>query len=573
MKKNIFNPCSKQKLVYPFFLMAALLIIFSCKKKLLEEIIDKENINTLVSRNNNFSETTLKSIANFDIGIQEDYNEYMGNGKENIKSIVTNEFDRLTTQTLKMDWAGSSKSEADAGRIFTNDIVKELDFAKLNNLKVHGHALLYWPSSPKWFQSITTVADLERYAKNFIECAVRACEGKSVASIDVANELFDIRDGRIAYDANNNINNTWFKLFNYNRTSFYHFIGRCFKWARDEDNKRNGTNFKLFYNDFNHENYPEKRDTIYNFCKFLKDNNYPIDGIGLQFHFSLYPYTFPGTSTTAQATTYDGITDAIYKAATLSSNSFLVHIAEVDIVVDEKPDSIVSPIYGFTEQWKQYDLIRHTVKQYRDIVPDNQKHCFTLWNVTDATTWYRKFKKDKEYPTLFDINAERKLAYYGFITGASTTGQYFIPDITFHLYNMQTGKYAEVENSALNNAAQIQQNVKNNSTTNNPQLFKMIHNENGFYHIVNINSGKSLDHYNSSPFSLQQYEYGGGNNQQFSIQGLNSGIVDGRFNIISKANGKYLEVIGNGQNIDVGVKLQVGDVNFTNVNQSWRLEF
>jgi endo-1,4-beta-xylanase len=571
--KNLIR-LSTQKLVCAFLLLFIIVTTFSCKKILSQENVAIENKMNMTARNNNFSETTLKSITNFDIGIQEDYGEYMKPGNGKIKSLIVNEFDRITTQTLKMDWAGSDSNEANQGKIFTDDIIKELNFAKNNNnLKVHGHTLLYWPSSPKWFQNISTVADLERFAKNFIQCAVRACEGSNMQSIDVANELFDIRDGRIGYDINNNINNTWFKLFGYNRTAFYHFIGRCFKWAREEDNKINGTNFKLFYNDFNHENYPEKRDTIYSFCKFLKDNNYPIDGIGLQFHLTLYPYTFPGTSTTALATSYDGITDAIYKATTLRNNSFLIHIAELDVAVDEKPDSIISPIYGFTEQWKQYDLIRHAVKQYRDIVPDNQKLCFTLWNATDATSWYRKWRNDKDYPTLFDINAERKLGYYGFITGASTTGQYFIPDIAFHLYNMQTGKYAEVENSAVNNTALMQQNIKNNSATNNPQLFKIINNGNGFYHIVNINSGKSLDHYDSTPFSLQQYDYGANNNQQFSLQGLSSGIVDGRFNIISKANGKYLEVVGNGQNIDVGVKLQVGDANFTNVNQSWRLEF
>lgn len=571
MKNNTYQSFLKSRFTCIYILI--IFISFSCNKNKLQLDEQITNNKNATLRENNFSNYTLNSVANFDVGIHEDYNEYMRSSNGAIKNLITKEFDRITTQTLKMDWAGSSIDKANQGKIDTADIKKELDFASLNNLKVHGHALLYWPSSPNWFKNLNDTTPLIKYAKNYIECAVRACEGSKVVSIDVANELFGIRDGNISNDTNNNIKETWLKAFGYNRTKFYHFIGRCFKWARDEDAKRNGINFKLFYNDFNQENYPSKRDSIYSFCKFLKDNNYPIDGIGLQFHFTLYPYTFPGTSITALATSYNGITDAIYKATTLSNNAFLIHISEVDIAVDEKPDSLVSPTYGFTEQWKQYDLLRHTVGQYKNIVPNNQKLCFTLWNVTDSTSWYRKFRKDKDYPTLFDVNVNRKFAYYGFLTGASNTNQYYLPDAPFYLYNMQTGKYAEVENSSLNNAALIQQNIKNTGTGNNPQLFKIVDNSNGFYHIVNVNSGKSLDHYSTIPYSLQQYDYGAGDNQQFKIEGLSTGIVDGKFNIISKANGNYLEVVGAGQNINVGTKLQMGIANFTNVNQSWRLEY
>jgi endo-1,4-beta-xylanase len=543
-------------------------LFFSCKKTFTDD--DDKNLLKSEKANAGFENFTLKSIANFDVGVQDDY--YIYSASEPIKKLITSEYDRLTTEAMKMDYAQLSFSNDvnnPIGELFTNSLKRDLDFASANGLKVHGHTLFYWASSPDWFRNISTKDSLEFYAKKFIKGVVRASVGK-VASIDVVNELFNTADGGISTNAaTNNIYNTWFKLYNYNRTDFFNFIGRCFIWAREEDDLLRGNNarIKLFYNDYNTETYPVKRDSIFSLCLYLKNNKYPIDGIGMQFHLRVLPSFFP-PNFTANVATFQGISDAINLAKNLTANNgekFLIHISELDVALDETPQQISAAPYLLENQWKQYDVIRHLVSEYRTM-PAQQQWGITLWNSSDLNSWYRTFLSDYDYPTLFDENQNRKLMYYGFLSGASANGDFYLPERNFHLYNMQTGKYAEVANNTSTNAVLIQQNTY---TTNTTQLFKFIRNSDGGYHIVNENSGKSLDHYLSAPYTLQQYDYGANINQQFKVTGVPTGLVDGRFNIISKANGYYLEV--KDASLDIGTNLQMSIANPSTVNQNWKL--
>jgi endo-1,4-beta-xylanase len=544
------------------------LSLFSCKKQLKEDALsDKQRAAALTAMPENF---TLKSIANFDVGVQDDY--YIYSVSDPIKKLITTEYDRLTTEAMKMDYAQiffSNDVNNPIGELFTNSLKRDLDFAAVNGLKVHGHTLIYWSSSPDWFKNVSTKDSLEYYSKKFIKGVVRASVGK-VASIDVVNELFNTADGGISNNtATNNVYNTWFKLYNYNRIDFYNFIGRCFTWAREEDDLLRGSNprIKLFYNDYNNETYAIKRDSIFSLCLYLKNKNYPIDGIGMQFHLRVLPSFFP-PNFTANVATFQGISNAISLAKNLTANNgdkFLIHISELDVALDETKQQISAAPYLLENQWRQYDVIRHLVSEYRT-VPAQQQWGITLWNSSDLNSWYRNFLSDYDYPTLFDENQNRKLMYYGFLTGASVNGDCYLPQRTFHLYNMQTGKYAEVANSTLANAVLMKQNIYSTAKT---QLFRFTRNADGAYHIVNENSGKSLDHYLSAPYTLQQYDYGGNINQQFKVTGVPTGIVDGRFNIISKANGYFIEV--KDASLNAGTPLQVGKANYSNVNQQWKL--
>lgn len=562
---------------HPSRLLSAILLSFfiavlftACEKNLKEETTNISPDAYAASNVLNAEATfTLKSIANFNVGVQEDYAVF--NTNEPLKNLIRTEYDRITTQAVKMDFAALSFSNNvnnPIGESFTNSLKRELDFASTNGLTAHGHALFYWASSPDWFRNISTRDTLEFYAKKFIKGVVRASVGK-MASIDVVNELFNTSDGGISTNPTNNIYNTWFKLYNYNRNDFFNFIGRCFTWAREEDNLLRGSNarIKLFYNDYNAETSQAKRDSIFSLCLYLKNNNYPIDGIGFQFHLRVLPSFFP-PNFTANVATFQGISDVIGLSKNLTTNNggkFLIHISELDVALDETQQTASAAPYSLENQWKQYDVVRHLVSEFRGI-PTQQQWGITLWNSTDQNSWYRKWLADYDYPTLFDENLQRKLMYYGFLTGASTNGDFYLPERTFHLYNMQTGKYAEVANSTFENAVLIQQN---NYSTNKTQLFKFIRNADGGYHILNENSGKSLDHYLSAPYTLQQYDYGANINQQFKLVGLSTGLLDGRFNIISKANGYYLEV--KDASLNAGTNLQMGIANASNANQQWKL--
>lgn len=74
------------------------------------------------------------------------------------------------------------------------------------------------------------------------------------------------------------------------------------------------------------------------------------------------------------------------------------------------------------------------------------------------------------------------------------------------------------------------------------QRFKFIYNEEGYYTIKNIKSGKLLDVVGSGVESgtlIDQWEYNGGNdNQKWIVKDAGGGY----YYIISKINGLYLSV-------------------------------
>jgi endo-1,4-beta-xylanase len=487
---------------------------------------------------------TLRSVADFTVGVHED--SYIYDADAVASNLMKTEFDRITTQQMKMSLLQNTK-----GTYTWANLDKEARFASDNGKTCHAHTLIYWLSSPGWFKNPTSKATFEADAQSFIKTTMRRYEGK-ITSVDVANELFQAASNTWSADSFNNVQ-TWRNLYS-SDDEFIRFIGRCFQWAREADNEVNGTNVKLFYNDYYHESYPTKRNAILNMCKKIRDFGYPIDGIGMQFHINV------------ASTTYAGITDAINTAKDLTANDgskFLVHVAELDIRMNEsKQTSSAPPAYGTFEQWKQYDMARHVASTYRLNVPNAQKWGITVWNTTDDNSWFRLYNGDYDYPTFFNDAGSRKTVYYGLLSGLSSAGQYFVPERNFHFKNVNSGKYAEVAGASTANAAAIQQNAYNSG---NYQKFQFFYNNNGFYEIRNVNSGKSFDHYTASPFSLQQYTYGSTNNQQFSIIGLGNG----QFRIRSKANSNALQVAGS--STANAARLQLGTESTTNNNQKWEL--
>ncbi len=85
----------------------------------------------------------------------------------------------------------------------------------------------------------------------------------------------------------------------------------------------------------------------------------------------------------------------------------------------------------------------------------------------------------------------------------------------------------------------------------NQQRFKFIYNDAGYYTIVNIKSGKLLDVVGSGSESgtlVNQWEDNGGyDNQKWIVKDVGNGYC----NIISKLNGLYLTIRGNGANCDL----------------------
>jgi endo-1,4-beta-xylanase len=257
-----------------------------------------------------------------------------------------------------------------------------VSYAEQNSMKVHGHALLWYQSFPTWFKNSSYDSlNFENNVKTYIQTVVTRYKGR-IASWDVANEIFadngSLRNDGIVY-----------KTFK-DPIAFY---GRCFQYARNSDQ-----DVKLFYNDYDIVLNSAKRNSVKGMIARFKAEGYPVDGLGEQCHTTVW-------------------TDRIARSsgfADLAKTGLLIHISELDVRVNQnKSDSYV---FTATEAQKQSDTYKDITEMF-ETLPQSQKYAITTWGLTDKYTWLSSWWHPKEYPLLFDINYDRKEAYFGFLDG------------------------------------------------------------------------------------------------------------------------------------------------------------
>jgi endo-1,4-beta-xylanase len=325
--------------------------------------------------NNVTGKKTLKEAALFPVGAAVTVNHL----KEAAFSTTFKEnFSQLTAEyEMKMNAVWTSQNVFNWAN---SDYL--VDYAVVNNMKIHGHTLLWYQSFPEWFKTASFDSlNFENSVKTYIQTFVGRYKGK-FSSWDVANEIF-------ADDGSLRVETIVYKTFK-DPLAFY---GRCFKYARISD-----PDVKLFYNDYNLILSSAKRLSVVKMVDRFKKDGYPIDGIGEQFHIVI------GTSKT---TVSNGITDLV-------GTGLLIHFSELDIKVNK--DKSDSYIFTDADQQKQSDMYS-TIVQIFETMPQGQKYAITTWGVTDKYTWLLSFWHPKEYPLLLDNNYNRKKAYNGFISG------------------------------------------------------------------------------------------------------------------------------------------------------------
>jgi len=318
----------------------------------------------------------LKDKAKFGIGAAVSYKDLFTDTV--YQRILAEEFNQITCENeMKMRQIFVSKDKLYFGR--ADSII---DFATTHSIKVHGHALVWHSSIPKWLKEIDLdSSDFENVVKTYIQQTVTHFKGK-VISWDVVNEAIS--------DSADYLRNSLFR-----KKMGEDYIARCFQYARQAD-----PNVKLFYNDYSHEIDSIKLKKILKLVNNLKSRNIPIDGIGLQMHTQI---GIPAISQIKQT------------LEECAKTGLLIHISELDITVNGMVDS---PGYltSFEKDMKEAQKIRtYEIVKIFNGLPENQKFAITTWGVSDKSTWLRTFfHKKKEWPLLFDDNFERKECYYGF---------------------------------------------------------------------------------------------------------------------------------------------------------------
>ncbi|MCX4857685.1 endo-1,4-beta-xylanase [Streptomyces canus] len=252
-----------------------------------------------------------------------------------------------------------------------------VNFAEAHGQQVRGHTLLWHNQNPSWLTNGTwTAAQLGQLMNDHIALEVGRYKGR-LAAWDVVNEPFN-EDGT------------------YRQTLWYNglgtgYIAQALTAARAADPAA-----RLYINDYNVEGVNAKSTALYNLVKSLKEQDVPIDGVGLQAH--LIVGQVPST-----------LQQNIQRFADLGVD---VAITELDIRMALPSDST-----KLAQQAADYKAVMNAC------VAVARCAGVTVWGFTDSDSWVPSTFPGEGAATPYDENYAPKPAYYAIAEalGGTTT--------------------------------------------------------------------------------------------------------------------------------------------------------
>jgi endo-1,4-beta-xylanase len=184
-------------------------------------------------------------------------------------AFIVKQFNSLTPENaMKM-----GPIHPEENRYYWKDADAIVNFAQAHALRVRGHNLCWHEQTPAWLfkdakGNLVTKEVLLQRLKDHITTVVNRYKGK-IYAWDVVNEAIDDDSTKFLR------NSLWYQICGED------FITKAFEYAHVAD-----PNAVLFYNDYNTER-PEKRERVYRLLKKLVDAGVPINGVGLQAHWSI----------------------------------------------------------------------------------------------------------------------------------------------------------------------------------------------------------------------------------------------------------------------------------------------
>jgi len=357
-----------QLIIYLLFFIS---VFFGCKTQDPVSPIPKPDVMTKPDTIVKIDTTGLKNASPFPFGAAININTLKTNAI--YRTTVIKEFNSLTAENvMKMKNISLGR-----GQYFWDDADYLVTFAQTNKMRVHGHTLVWYNSTPTWITNfIGTKDDWKAILHEYILAVVGRYKGK-IQSWDVLNEAIN-SDGTYR-------DCVWLQNIG------IEYIDLCYQYAHEAD-----PNVLLFYNDFGTEYSAPKRTAINKLVTDLQNRNVPIDGIGLQMHTSI-----------------DRANSAIQNAITVAAQTGLkIHLSEFDVNLNYQFHTIIT--YDAILAAAQKDKYKITAKAIFDL-PANQRYGFTFWGVYDTSTLINATAPD--WPLPFDNDFNRKEAYYGILEG------------------------------------------------------------------------------------------------------------------------------------------------------------
>jgi endo-1,4-beta-xylanase len=265
-----------------------------------------------------------------------------------------------------------------------------VNFAKANNLRVHGHTL-FWAkadSDPQWLKDVESSpnprermlgimqAHITEFAKQF---------GNDIKSLDVINEGFEPDASKMAAAG-------YFRDSVFLRTVGTDWMELAIKMCNIAM-----PNVKMFYNDYQMESGNSNR---LNAVSALKGRcaaiGATLHGVGLQMHTHL-----------------DLDIDVMRrKLREYADLGLLVHISELDVVTNRKG---TEPTYTPEKAKELAVFYKNIFESYEKAVPAAQRWGITMWSVSDGDN-YMNQGGGNDFPMLIDANYQPKEAYYSVLS-------------------------------------------------------------------------------------------------------------------------------------------------------------
>jgi GH35 family endo-1,4-beta-xylanase len=323
-------------------------------------------------------------------GLKDAYKDYFSVGvavntrnlsNEKHVAIVKNNYNSITAEN---DFKPQSVQPQEGQWNFRNaDLIA--DFCRENGIKLRGHCLAWHSQVGRWmFQG----PDGQQASKELLYERMKTHITTVMQRYSDIIYCWDVVNEAITDDANatDPLRPSQWKAI----AGGDEFIRKAFQFAREAD-----PNALLFYNDYNAA-VPAKRDKIYNMVKEMKAAGVPIDGIGMQGHFSVYEPSL------------EDIETAIVKYSEIVDH---IQFTELDIRLNREMGG------GLNMNRQGEELTPEKKKMFEDkytgFFEVLRRHAdvidvVTFWNVTDADSWVGV----SNYPLLFDRDANPKDAYY-----------------------------------------------------------------------------------------------------------------------------------------------------------------
>jgi endo-1,4-beta-xylanase len=279
--------------------------------------------------------------------------------------IIEREFDVITPENaLKFGVLSERRGHYDFSH--ADAIVA---FAEARNMRVRGHALLWYEQLPAWLtEANASRSELIDILMNHVATLVRRYAGR-IDVWDVVNEAINA-DGTFR-------NNIW------HRTIGPEYIDFAFTAARMAD-----PNVRLFYNDYGVESTPQHAESVYRLLRDLRARHIPVDGVGLQMHLTV---------------------DDLNEIDRLPSVLAKLRELELGIAITEFDVRVKLEGREMTEQLKvQAEIYRQTL---RCCLAAENCDTLVLWGFTDRHSWVPHFYPNQGAALLLDEEYQRKPAY------------------------------------------------------------------------------------------------------------------------------------------------------------------